>query len=546
MLYDEILYDLGLILIAGVVFVYLASKIRMPSIVAYLLAGLFLGPLTGALSISETLHLLAEVGIVLLLFLVGLELSLDRIRDVGAVAIIAGLGQVVFTAVIGYGVCWLLGFSLMESIFLAMGLTFSSTVVVVKLLDQKKELSALYGRIAVGIFLVQDLVVIVALTFLAGLGRSGDEVNWQEIGAGLGWAFGAMLLLLACMMIASKWILPRPFQWAARQPEMLFIWSLCWCFIVVAASYWWNLSIEIGAFLAGISLAQFGFSDDLRRRVHPLMNFFLAIFFVSLGIRMEFGAIGVHLNAAVILSLFVLLGNPFIFMIIISRMGYSEKTAFKTSVTVAQISEFSFIFAAMGVSTGLIGDSILGITAFVGMLTIGLSSYMILYSDQLYAYCRRWGLLKWFRAGDKDPKEEAPVKVRKKHTLVIGMNALGKEIVRRLQAAGQETLAIDVDPEKLAGLPGETMLGNVEFLSVMEEADLARASLVVSALQIEDTNHLIAHYCRMWKVPCAIHAFDLSVIDDLVELDVPYLMFPRVEGLRHQNERLKALGILHG
>ena len=543
MIYDAYLHNLGLILIAGVAFAWLAARIRMPSIVAYILAGLFLGPLTGTLSMTDAIHLISEVGIALLLFLVGLELSLDKIRDVGPVALVAGIGQVVFTAILGFGFCLLLGFDLMASIFLATGLTFSSTVVVVKLLDQKKELNSLYGRIAVGIFLVQDLVVIIALTFLAGLGR-GEAFVFRDVATGLAWAFGGMLALLATMLAASRYLLPKPFAWAARQPDMLLIWSLCWCFIVVAAAYALELSVEIGAFLAGISLAQFSFSDDLRRRVHPLMNFFLAVFFVSLGIRMEFGGIGEHFGAALLLSLFVLIGNPFIFMIIISRMGYSEKTAFKTSVTVAQISEFSFVFAAMGVSTGLIDGVTLAITALVGMLTIGISSYMILYSDPLYAFCRKAGLLRPFRAGDKDPKGDKPPKQRSDHVIVVGMNAMGRAIAQRLHEAGRPTLAIDVDPKKLQGLDCETMLGNVEYLSLLEEAGIDHARLVVSALQIEDTNHLLAYQSRSRGIPCAIHAFDVSVIDDLVDLDVNYLIFPRVEGLKLQNEELRKRGVL--
>ncbi len=544
MLYTDYLRDLGLILTIAVGFIYVASRIRMPSIVAYLLAGLFLGPVTGWISVSDALDLMAEFGIALLLFLVGLELSFARIRDVGPVAVVAGLGQVVFTAVIGFVVCMLIGFSVIESIFLSMGLTFSSTVVVVKLLDQKRELNALYGRIAVGIFLVQDLVVIVALTFLAGL-THGDELVWREVLGGLGWSFGGMFVLLIAMVLSARYLLPKPFAWAARQPDMLFVWSLGWCFLIVGLSYWMDLSVEIGAFLAGISLAQFDFSDDLRRRVHPLMNFFLAVFFVSLGVRMNFGDVGAHFGAAMVLALFVLIGNPFIFMVIIARMGYSERTAFKTSVTVAQISEFSFIFAAMGVSTGLIDDPILGITALVGITTIAISSYMILYSDPLYDWVRKRKLLTLFRAGDKDPKGEEAVRERKDHIIVVGINALGRAIVERLHQDGQDQiLAIDIDPEKLRDLPCETMLGNVEYLSVLEEAGLERARLVISALQIEDTNHLLAYQARSRGIPCAIHAFDLSVIDDLVELDVNYLMYPRVEGLKYQTEELKRMGVL--
>ena len=543
MIGEQFIFSLGVIIIAAVVFSLGARLARVPSIVAYILAGLFLGPATGVLEVSHALELIAEVGIALLLFLVGLELSFDKIKAVGKVAVAAGIGQVVFTAAGGFAVSWLLGFDLMESLFLATALTFSSTVVVVKLLDQKGDLNSLYGRIAVGIFLVQDIVVIVVLTFLAGIG-SADTIELGASLVGLGKAFGGMAILLGVVLVASRYLLPRPFAWAARSPETLFIWSLCWCFIIVAGAEVMELSLEIGAFIAGLSLAQLPYNDDLRRRVHPLMNFFIAIFFVSLGIQMEFGAALDQWWPAVVLSLFVLVGNPFIFMLIISRMGYGEKTSFFTSVTVAQISEFSFIFAAMGVTTGLIDTSILSLTAMVGVATIAISAYMILYNEALYRFVRWAGLLRPFKAQEED--ETPPVEERSGHIIVVGMNALGRNIVQRLREAGERVLAIDTDPGKFSGLPCETMLGNVEYLSVLEDAGLPRAKLLVSALQIEDTNDLLTYRSRSHGVPCAIHAFDLSVIEELVELGALYLLTPRVDGVRLLLEELRKRGALRG
>ncbi len=514
----------------------------MPTIIAYIVAGLCLGPITGLVEVDETLELIAEVGIALLLFLVGLELSFAKIRDIGKVAIAAGIGQVVFTALGGFGLCALLGFTLMESLFLAIALTFSSTVVVVKLLDQKGDLDSLYGKIAVGIFLVQDIVVIVALTFLAGLAR-GETLTIQSVGSGVGGAFGGMAILLTVVLIASKYLLPRPFAWAARSPDVIFIWSLCWCFLIVWGAEWLKLSLEIGAFLAGISLAQLPYSDDLRRRVHPLMNFFVAVFFVTLGIQIELGEATALWREGIYLSLFVLIGNPFIFMIIISRMGYSEKTSFNTSVTVAQISEFSFIFAAMGVASGLIGSPILSLTALVGLITIAASAYMILYSDTLYRICRRLGLLRLFRARQK---EDDPSPPRRDHIIVVGMNSLGRKIAQALHAKGCQVLAIDTDPEKLKGLSCETMIGNIEYESVQDDSDLPNARLLVSALQIEDTNNLLAYQCRECNVPCAIHGFDLSVIDDLVELKTDFLLTPGIDGAVEQLKILKEKGFVPG
>ena len=529
---DHFLRSLGLTVIGAAVVAALGRKLRVPSIVAYLLAGLLLGPATGWLEVGDDLAMISEAGIALLLFLVGLELSLHKIRDVGKVAVAAGLGQVVFTAIGGYLVCWALGFSPREGLFLAVALTFSSTVVVVKLLDEKGHLGSLYGRIAVGIFLVQDLVVIGVLTVMAGLARGGDNLRLID----LGHAFGGMTLLLAATLAASRWVLPRPFAWAARSPGMVFIWALSWCFLVVLAAHGLGLSLEIGAFLAGLALAQLPYNEDLRRRVHPLMNFFIAVFFVTLGAGMNFDGALRQIGPSLVLAVFVLIGNPLIFMFIIGRMGYGEKTAFSTSVTVAQISEFSFIFVAAGVTAGLVGESVLSITGLVGVITIALSAYMILYSDALYAWCHRWKLLQPFGAADTD--DEEPPASRAGHIIVVGMNALGRELVRRLHARDETVLAIDTDPAKLDGLPGDCMLGNVDYRAVRDEAGLPAAKLAVSALQIESTNLLFAYHCRQLGVPCAIHAFDVSLMEELVDVGADYLIAPKIEGALAQRRHL--------
>jgi len=545
------LEELGIIAVCAALLVSLGRVVRMPAIVVYLLCGVLIGPVLGWVGMSEGLGLVSELGIALLLFLVGLELSFAKIKDVGKVAIFAGIGQVVITAGGGYLLCWLLDFTVMESVFLATALTFSSTVVVVKLLDEKGELDSLYGRIAVGIFLVQDLVVILILTFLAGMGGAeggeGVEVDAGAVSIGLLKAFGGMGLLLALSLLASRYILPRPFKWAARSPEVLLVWSLSWCFLMVFAAHEFGLSLEVGAFLAGMSLAQLPYNDDLRRRVHPLMNFFIAVFFVTLGVKVD--ATGALANwwPTLVLSLFVLIGNPLIFIGIIGGMGYGRKTAFLTSVTVAQISEFSFIFAGMGLSMGLIGAEILSITAMVGVVTIAVSAYMIIYNHGLYAWLLRLGLMRFRfldgKPGHGDAIRHAGESLRG-HVIVIGMNALGREIVRRLVAKGEDVLAVDTDPVKLEGLPGRTLLGSVGYLSVLEEAGYSRAKLIISALQIEETNDLLAYRAKSVDVPCAIHVVDLSVVDNLLELEADYLMVSKVDGVKAQLRTLREMGVL--
>jgi Kef-type K+ transport system membrane component KefB len=536
-----VLRDLGLILVAGAAFALLARRFNTPTIVAYILAGLLLGPLTGLIGASTSIDLIAEAGIVLLLFLVGLELSLDKIRDVGRVAVIAGLGQVVFTAAGGWLLAMLLGFTSIESIFIGIALTFSSTVVVVKLLGQKDELDTLYGRIAVGIFLVQDLVVIIALTFLTGLGNP-DDLSVTGLAGGLATAFGGTLLLLAAALLAARWLLPPLFGWIAVSTEGLLVWSLGWCFLFVLCAELFHLSAEIGAFLAGISLAQLPFNHELRRRVHPLMNFFVAVFFVALGAQMQLGHALEHMGAAVALSLFVLIGNPFIFMWIIARMGYGERTSFFTSVTVAQISEFSFIFAAVGLASGLIDEAILSLIAVIGLITIALSAYMILYNTRLYDIARRLRLLRPFRAAAESELMATGDELND-HVIVVGVNALGRRIIEQLQARGETVLAVDMSPVNLAQAPCRTLLGNAEHLSVLEAASLRRAKLLVSALQIEDTNHLLAYWGRSFGVPTSIHAFDQSVVDELREAGADHLIISKNAGTRRIAAAFRDAGV---
>jgi hypothetical protein len=237
------------------------------------------------------------------------------------------------------------------------------------------------------------------------------------------------------------------------------------------------------------------------------------------------------------------LGNPLIFIWIIVRMGYGERTSFFTSVTVAQISEFSFIVVGLGVGAGLVEAHILSLTALVGLVTIALSSYMILYNQPFYQFCRRLGLLRIFRA--KGGREEPPAPPpRQGHVIVVGMNTLGRELARRLSAAGETVVAIDTDPGKLRDLPCATLVGNVEFLSVLEEAGLEHAKLLVTALQIEATNDLLAYRCRTHGVRCAAHVIDLEETENLLEMDASYLMIPKVDGVKLQTRELQRLGFL--
>lgn len=537
----QLLLNLGFIVITAATFAFVGKLIRMPTIVGYILAGIVLGPVLHLVELDHSLELISELGIALLLFLVGLELSFAKVKDLGRVALILGGIQVLLTATGGMLVAHFMGFAPMESIFLGGTVTFSSTVVVIKLLDQKGVMNRLYARISVALFLAQDIVVIAALTVLTGFGGS-EPLAPIELLINFGKAFGGMAVLLILALIAARYLLPKPFAWAARSPDTVFIWALCWCFLVVILAHQFHLSVEIGAFLAGIAIAQLPIHEDLHRRLHPLMTFFIAVFLVTLGIKMELSSFAAIWPTALGLSAFVLLIKPIIVFSILARMRFSEYTAFQTAIATGQVSEFAFILLALGATTGLIGADIVALGGLVGITTIALSSYLIIHSEALYAAIAHTGILKLLRA-KQEPDSEI-LRHRKDHIIVVGMNALGREIVKQLTLRNERVLAIDTDPKKLEGLgDADILIGNVEYQSVVEEVGLREARLVVSALQIEDTNHLLAYRCRSASVPCAIHAFDLSVVNDLLDLDVTYLMMPAADGILQQRQLMQQQGI---
>lgn len=283
-----ILVDLGFVVAAAALMLLLGRPLRLPSILCYMLAGLVLGPATGLLGNSESVELFSELGIALLLFLVGLELSVARMRDLGGIALRVGLVQVGVTTVAGAVLAALLGFGREDALVLGLALTFSSTVVVVKLVDRIGGVDSAHGRIAIGVLLVQDVVVAIVLTLLGGLG--GEGATGIALAAGIGRAALGLVALSVVAWAAARWVLPGLIGRIAASSDTLFVVTLTWCFLVLLGAEWLHASLELGAFAAGLAVAPLPYAHELARRVRPLADFFLAVFFVSLGAGMDFAA----------------------------------------------------------------------------------------------------------------------------------------------------------------------------------------------------------------------------------------------------------------
>lgn len=356
-------YETAFVLFVSAIVGAIGLRLRQPLIVAFIAVGILVGPSAfGWVIPSEEMELLAELGIALLLFVVGLKLDLHLIQSMGAVALATGLGQVAFTSIGGFLISLLLGFAPLTAVYIAVALTFSSTIIVVKLLSDKREIDSLHGRIALGFLIVQDLVVVLVMIGLSALGGGADLSRGMTL-LQLGLKGGLLLLGIGAMM---AFVLPKLLNHLARSQELLLIFAIAWAVALSALSEVLGFSSEVGAFLAGISLASTRYRDAIGSRLVSIRDFLLLFFFVDLGAHLNLSLLGAQIVPALVLSLFVLIGNPAIVMAIMGYMGYRKRTSLLSGLTVAQISEFSLILAALGLSLGHIDEETVGLITLVG------------------------------------------------------------------------------------------------------------------------------------------------------------------------------------
>lgn len=360
-----------------------ANLLRQPVIIGFVVVGVLVGPFWLDLvhSKEETWDLLSTLGISLLLFLVGLKLDVAVIKETGGVALAVGLGEVVFTSVLGLGIALALGLSLVPAIYVAVALTFSSTIIIVKLLTDKREIDSLHGRVSIGLLIVQDIVVIVVMIGLSTLvGQDASSNVMRDLLMVVGKGAG----LLAAVALLMRFVLSRVFNTLAMPVETILLGAIAWAAGLALIAQELGFSREIGAFIAGVAVASTPAKDLLASRLVSIRDFLLLFFFLTLGASLEVSLIGRQIGPAIVLSLFVLIGNPLIVMTIMRFMRYSKRTGFLTGLTVAQISEFSLLLGALGVQVGHITGDTLGLITLVGLITIGASTYIIVYSHQIY------------------------------------------------------------------------------------------------------------------------------------------------------------------
>jgi hypothetical protein len=293
--------------------------------------------------------------------------------------------------------------------------------------------------------------------------------------------------MAACgMYVLMRYVLWRIVERMAQSHELLLIFAIAWGTGLAALGEWAGFSKEAGAFLAGFSLASTSYRDAINARLTGIRDFLLLFFFIDLGAKLDFSTLGGEVWPAIGLSLFVLIGNPLIVLAIMGYMGYRKRTGFLCGLTVAQISEFSIIFVAMGISLGHVGTSVLGLTTLVGLITIALSTYMILYSHPLYE--RLAPVLGVFER--KQPFRELAVSMEHQHSheadvIVLGLGRYGGSLSLALQEAGLKVLGVEFDPEVVRDLRSKGLsvrYGDCTASEFLESLPLKATRWVVSTL----------------------------------------------------------------
>ncbi len=540
----NIFFELSLLLTVTALITLVVRKLRQPLVVGYILSGIIAGPyVLNIVSSQHELELFSKVGIVFLLFIVGLYLNPKIIQEVGKVSLVTGLGQVLFTSIIGFVLTLLLGIDRLAALYVAIALTFSSTIIILKLIADKKDLQKLYAKIAIGFLLVQDIVatfILIAITVLNGQSEVG-------LGATLLLTLGKGMILFSVLGMFQRYVLPKLTEYAAESPELLFLFSLAWGTILASIFAALGFSIEIGALIAGVTLSVSPYSVEIASRLKPLRDFFIIIFFVLLGSQLILSNLAQLLFPALILSVFVLVGNPIIVIILMNTLGYNRKTSYQAGLTVAQISEFSLILGALGLRLGHLSQEVLSLITLVGLITIAGSTYLILYSEKIYPKVSRY--LAWL--------ELVKTNVKRKGTdpddfesVIFGFDRVGHYFAQTLQSLDHSFLVVDFNPTsagKLENSGYQYRLGDASDPEFLEDLPIIKPKIIISTVPELATNILIVHAMRAKNkkaviIPIAQTHQDAS---QLYEAGASYVMMPHHLGAQYMSKLIARYGSDH-
>ena len=534
----EVFIELSIIICITVLVAGITRLLKQPLIIGYILAGIIVSPyFLDIVQSTETIKVFSQIGVALLLFIVGLSLSPRVIKEVGKVSLITGIGQIVFTSLFGFLISRLLGFSVIVSLYIGIALAFSSTIIIMKLLSDKRDLEKLYGKISIGFLLVQDIVVIILLMVISSFSSnlSLDNLSFVSVLSGI--------LLIGGFVLISIYVLPSLSKFFAKSQEFLFLFSIGWGLGLASLFHHIGFSMEIGALVAGIALSMSPFHYEISSKMRPLRDFFIILFFILLGSQMVFGNINELIVPAIIFSLFILIGNPLIVMILMGLLGYKKKTGFQAGFTVAQISEFSLILITLGVSVGHLTNEILSLVTIVGLITISVSTYLILYSNKIYPYLSRY--LSIF---ERKKVKENGQDFKEYDIVLFGYNRIGYDLLKSFRKLKKRVLVVDYDPEtiiKLSNAGIDCRYGDVEDEEFLSELNLTKIKMAVSTIPEFETNLLLINMIRHInsKSIIMVVSHNIEEANVLYREGATYVIMPHFLGGSHASMMINKHGL---
>jgi len=545
---SSLFYQLAAILILAGVCGAAAYILRQPLIVAFIAAGLLAGPnmLHIVSAADDTLETLAQLGITLLLFMVGLKLDLGLLKKLGKSAVVTGLLQILLTLAAGGILCMLMGYGFAESLLIGTALALSSTIVVVKLLSDRRAIDSLYGQMSLGILIMQDIFVILATIVLAAAASAGNDATGVASLLIIGLKVGGLAAGAALFIRFGAQPLGRLL---ARSPELMVIFGIGFAGMSAAFCQYIGLSREMGGLIAGVMLASTPLNNVLAARLMGLRDFLLLFFFVNLGAHMNLQAMAAQLLPALLLSVFVLAAKPVIVMIIMHAGGFRQRTGFMTGITLNQISEFSMILMVMASSAGFASGASVNMVTLIALVTIALSTYAIIHSERLCDFLDSKAV--FFRKGDSAEAQEEDIRTDRNYDIIIfGMGRYGIAMAKEFRRRGLDVLGVDFNPEaiKFAEASGISALyGDAADPEFAGHLPLAETKVVVFAFHhyitgplTTDLRRTLAHSLRGYGYKGHIAATShLAHHDhDLLRLGIDIVLMPFDDAARHAAEKI--------
>ncbi len=468
--------DFAIIVAAATVMGLIARQLGQPTIVAYLATGLVLGPVMFDVVTAEGLvELMAELGLGFLLFLLGIKMRLDDIREILRPVINIAVLQTVLQTALAFGVAYVLGFSMTETVVIALATVFGATPIIVKVLTDKDEITTLPGKIDVGVLIIQDIYLVIVLAMFS----AENIANPREIGVTLLVVLGMMVAIGFIAIASSRYVLPRLFKTIADKKDVFFLLGIAWAFVFILVTEHFNLSVEVGAFLAGLSIAQLPYSTELEERIAPLTDFFILVFFSSIGLHLAADDLLAYWVEAVIASIILLVGNFWIMFYLIDREKFSVETSFLGSINMIQVSEFSLVVGGLALAQGFIDAQVLGFLSLMALGTMTFSTYVITYNNEIYDRVRPF-----FSRWESEEKRDVALRTYEGHAVAIGYDEITRRVLPLLDEHFDDVIVIDrrtdhVDTLKAAGF--DVIYGDLRHREVRKAANLAKASFVLSS-----------------------------------------------------------------